>query len=55
VTATRGWRRCLWLADSVHYVEFMRVNQIRVASWNLCHGRADLDLLEAQSPALVLA
>jgi hypothetical protein len=33
----------------------MPVNQIRVASWNLCHGRAGLDLLEAQNPALVLA
>jgi hypothetical protein len=33
----------------------MPANQIRVASWNLCHGRADLDLLEAQNPALVLA
>jgi len=33
----------------------MPVNQIRVASWNLRRGRADLDLLQAQNPALVLA
>ncbi len=43
------------LADPVHYVEFMPLDQIRVASWNLCHGCASLDLLQAQSAAVVLA
>jgi hypothetical protein len=33
----------------------MPVDQIRVASWNLRRGCADLDLLQAQDPALVLA
>ena len=32
----------------------MPTNNIRVASWNLRHGRADLDLLEAQNAALAL-
>jgi hypothetical protein len=32
----------------------MPANHIRVASWNLRHGRANLDLLEAENAALVL-
>jgi hypothetical protein len=32
----------------------MPTNHIRVASWNLCRGRADIDLLEEQNAALVL-